>query len=379
MVIKLIERSHEIGRGVAYSTHNIGHLLNVSAGNMSAFPDDPGHLLRWLNYNYTELAPFLPYDLNVSSFIPRQIFGLYIQSILEEAEATASSNVRLERISDEVVGIEPEAKKAKVTLASKKTFAADRVVLAIGNSPATPPALDNHQMSYLRNAWSADAVTDLDPDASVLLIGTGLTMVDMLVSLKASNHRGKIYAVSRRGLFPLTHRATPPYPPFLTPATAPKTVRGLVRQLRQEVQTAQAQGYDWRAVVDSLRPITQQLWGQLPPSEQQKFLRRLTPYWDVHRHRIAPEIGVIVQSFLDSGQLTVTAARIQDYQATADGVKVTIKRRKSQTQEVLTVDRGDQLVEIQIAIPPEPSPEELELYQAIRNLEQYNPRQKFLS
>jgi len=338
LVIKLIERSHEIGRGVAYSAHNIGHLLNVSAGNMSAFPDDPGHLLRWLNYNYTELAPFLPYDLNVSSFIPRQIFGLYIQSILEEAEATTSSNVRLERISDEVVGIEPQGKKANVALASGKIFTADRVVLAIGNSPATPPALDNNQTTYLRNAWSADALTDLDPDASVLLIGTGLTMVDMLVSLKASNHRGKIYAVSRRGLFPLTHQATQPYPPFLTPETAPKTVRGLVRRLRQEVRTAQTQGYDWRSVVDSLRPITQQLWSQLPKSEQQKFLRRLTPYWDVHRHRIAPEIGAIVQDFLDSGQLTVTAARIQDYQATAEGANVTIKLRKSQTQQVLTVN-----------------------------------------
>jgi uncharacterized NAD(P)/FAD-binding protein YdhS len=284
----------------------------------------------------------------VSSFIPRQIFGLYIQSILEEAEATASSNVRLERISDEVMGIEPKGKKANIALASGKVFGADRVVLAIGNSPATPPTLDNNLRPYLRNAWSADALTDLDPDASVLLIGTGLTMVDMLVSLKASNHRGKIYAVSRRGLLPLTHQATQPYPPFLTPEMAPKTVRGLVRRLRQEVRTAQTQGYDWRSVVDSLRPITQQLWSQLPKSEQQKFLRRLTPYWDVHRHRIAPEIGAIVQDFLDSGQLTVTAARIQDYQATAEGANVTIKLRKSQTQQVLTVNRIVNCTGIQI-------------------------------
>jgi hypothetical protein len=173
-------------------------------------------------------------------------------------------------------------------------------------------------------------------------------MVDMLVSLNASNHRGKIYAVSRRGLFPLTHQTTQPYLPFLTTETAPKTVRGLVRRLRQEVRTAQTQGYDWRSVVDSLRPITQRLWSQLTKSEQQKFLRRLTPYWDVHRHRIAPEIGAIVQDFLDSGQLTVTAARIQDYQATAEGVNVTIKVRKSQTQQVLTVNRIVNCTGIQI-------------------------------
>lgn len=341
LVIKLIERSHEIGRGVAYSAHNIGHLLNVSAGNMSAFPDDPGHLLRWLNYNYTELAPFLPYDLNVSSFIPRQIFGLYLQSILEEAEATAPSNTRLERIEAEVVAIKNEGKKANVALGNGQVFTADKVVLALGNAPATPPVTtqEDNQDSYLRNAWAADALTELDPDASVLLIGTGLTMVDMLVSLKASDHRGKIYGVSRRGLFPLTHKASKAYPAFLTSETAPTTVRGLVRTLRREVQKAQGQDYDWRSVVDSLRPITPQLWQRLPQGEKQRFLRHGTPYWDVHRHRIAPEIGAIVESFLDSGQLTVMAGGIQDYQAVTAGVEVRIKPRKRDDIQVLTVNR----------------------------------------
>ena len=95
LIVKLIERRHDIGKGVAYSTNTTSHLLNVSAGNMSAFPDDPTHLLRWLNYNRSDLATFLPDDTNASTFIPRNIYGLYIQSILEEAEATASSNVRL--------------------------------------------------------------------------------------------------------------------------------------------------------------------------------------------------------------------------------------------------------------------------------------------
>ena len=106
---------------------------------MSAFPDDPGHLLRWLHYNRSELAPFLPNELNASSFIPRQIYGLYIQSILEEAEATAASSVRLERVIDEVVAVEPQAKGAIVSLHSSRTFVADKIVLALGNAPAAPP------------------------------------------------------------------------------------------------------------------------------------------------------------------------------------------------------------------------------------------------
>jgi uncharacterized NAD(P)/FAD-binding protein YdhS len=126
LLIELIDRSHEIGRGVAYSTDATSHLLNVSAGKMSAFSDDPGHLLRWLHYKRSELAPFLPNDLNVSSFIPRDIYGLYIQSILEEAEAAASSKVRLSRVIDEVVAVEPQAKGAIVSLRSGRAFAADK-------------------------------------------------------------------------------------------------------------------------------------------------------------------------------------------------------------------------------------------------------------
>ncbi len=342
LLIKLIECRHEIGKGVAYSTNTLSHLLNVSAGKMSAFPGDPGHLLRWLNYNQNELATFLPKDLNASTFIPRQIYGVYIQSILEEAEATASSNIRLERVTDEVVAIEPEGKGAIVSLRSSRAFTADRIVLALGNAPVEPtasPSEDDTDNFCLRHAWSVDALADLEPDDPVLLIGTGLTMVDMVVSLHDRKHRGKIYAVSRRGLAPLPHQSTKPYPAFLTPDNAPKTIRGLLQRIRSETKLAAEQGYDWRSVSDSLRPITQQLWQQLPRREQRRFLRHVTPYWDVHRHRIAPQIGEIIQSMRDSGQLTITAGRIQSYQTTPEKVAVMVCQRQTKNQLVFHVSR----------------------------------------
>ena len=362
LLIELIDRSHEIGLGVAYSTHDTSHLLNVSAGKMSAFSDDPGHLLRWLDYNRSELAAFLPNDLNASSFIPRHIYGLYIQSILEEAEAAAPSNVRLERVIDEVVAVEPQAKgKGKgaiVSLGSGRAFVADKIVLAVGNAPAVPTASQtkDDDSPYLRHAWSASALAGLELDAPVLLIGTGLTMMDMVVSLHSRHHQGKIYAVSRRGLLPLTHRSTKPYPAFLTPDTAPKTIRGLLRCIRSEVQTAAQQGYDWRSAIDSLRPITQQLWQQLGRVEQRRFLRHVTPYWDVHRHRIAPEMGDVVREMLESGQLTITAGRIQDYQAAPDGVAVTVRDRQTQTNRVLQVSRAVNCTGVQIDYRQLPQP-----------------------
>jgi uncharacterized NAD(P)/FAD-binding protein YdhS/glyoxylase-like metal-dependent hydrolase (beta-lactamase superfamily II) len=337
LTIKLIERSYPIGKGIAYSTDDTCHLLNVSAGNMSAFPNDPGHLLRWLQHNRNALKPLLSQEVNPSTFIPRKVYGLYIQSILAEAEATALSDVRLERLTDEVVAIAPSPDNAIIDLKSGQSFSADKVVLAVGNAPQLPSHDPNP--SYRRHAWSGDALKDLDQDAPVLIIGTGLTMVDMVLSLHERQHRGKIYAVSRRGLFPQRHQATHSYPSFLTPATAPTTARSLLHRVRAEIKLAASRGYDWRAVIDSLRPVTQKLWQKLSRVEQKRFLLHVAPYWDVHRHRIAQQVADTVAELLKSGQLTITAGRIQDYQVVPDGVEVTIRQRKTQTNTVFQVSR----------------------------------------
>lgn len=337
LTIKLID-SKDIGKGVAYSTTSNSHLLNVPAAGMSAFPDDSSHLLRWLKFNYHTLKNWLPNEPDPSLFIPRLVYGLYIQSVLEEAEATASSYVKIERIIDEVVGIQPQNRGAIVYLKNQDNFAADKIVLAIGNG-ATPPPFSlgklqpdatniSLQPSYIRNAWSHDALTGLEVDDSVLLIGTGLTMVDMVMSLRDRHHQGKIYAVSRHGLLPLSHQPSQPYPTFLTKNTAPKTIRGLLKSIRYEIKTATQLGYNWHSVIDSLRPVTQELWQQLPTVEKQRFLRHVTRYWDIHRHRFAAEIGEVFDMLIKNHQLIVKAGKICDISEITNGINVTISRRK---------------------------------------------------
>lgn len=338
LTVTLIERSPAFGQGIAYSTDSLCHLLNVSAGNMSAFPDDPGHLLRWLQHNQSELKAYLPESVNASSFIPRKVYGLYIQSVLAEAAATVPPEVQLERLTDEAVAItETKGKDGIVVLLSGRHLAADKIVLALGNSPAA--ISQGNGESFLRNGWCVDALDNLDPDGPVLLVGTGLTMVDTVLSLHQHNHQGKIYAVSRRGLFPQRHQAATPYPVFLNPESIPKTVRTLVHQVRAEVKTARAQGYDWRSVIDCLRPITQNIWQRLPPTEQKRFLRHVATYWDVHRHRIAPTVADRLNELVESGQLRITAGRIQSYQALPSGVAVTISQRNTQAETTLQVQR----------------------------------------
>lgn len=336
--IKLVERKAFIGRGVAYGTKYDSHLLNVPAGKMTAFPDDPEHFLQWL-----KTQPDLAEAVNPNSFIPRKIYGNYIQSVLNEAEAIAKENVRLHRIKNEAIAIQIDENGAVVSLSTGDRIKADKIVLALGNFPPSDPPIPDRSfytsLRYISYPWSTHALTEIDPQDPVLLIGSGLTMLDLAVAMTEQGHVGKIHVVSRHGLLPYSHKFTTAYPAFLTAETAPKNIRALVRIVRREVKNAIATGYDWRAVLDSLRPITQQLWQQLPLIEQRRFLRHVRIYWEVHRHRVSPKVADKITTMLNSNQMVVHAGRIQAYDEDADGVNVVIRQRHGTEREIVRATR----------------------------------------
>ncbi|AFY34815.1 Hydroxyacylglutathione hydrolase [Calothrix sp. PCC 7507] len=327
--IKLIERSQEVGKGVAYGTKVDCHLLNVPAGKMSAYADEPNHFLNWLHSNGYQ-------EVTASTFVSRKVYGNYIQATLNEAEANAPAWARFERIFDEAIAIETTRHRTMVYLNSGETLYVQKAVLALGNLPAALPkpiaAVANR---YVKDAWSEEAIANLQPEDTILLVGTGLTMVDVMVALAQKGFRGKIHAVSRHGLTPLRHQTTTPYPVFLDVETAPKTARELLHLVRQEVRLSQ----NWRAVIDAMRPITQQLWQALPFKEQKRFLRHVKAYWEVHRHRIAPEIAEVLDAAMQSSQLSYYGGRIQTCQQIENGVEVTIQERETQQNIVLRVNR----------------------------------------
>ena len=151
-------------------------------------------------------------------------------------------------------------------------------------------------------------------------------MVDVALVLHAAGHRGRIFAASRHGLLPQPHAPHAPLNLSLPPEL-PITTRALVRFVRQAVAQAAAQGQDWRAVIDALRPVTQPLWGQLADRERRRFLRHVRAYWDVHRHRIAPAVAATLASLRATGQLQVYGGRIQGYASSASGVAVRLALR----------------------------------------------------
>jgi uncharacterized NAD(P)/FAD-binding protein YdhS len=172
------------------------------------------------------------------------------------------------------------------------------------------------------NPWDPEALESLDIHASILLIGTGLTMVDVALSLLGRGHRGHLLAVSRRGLLPRIHAAVTARDKFLPAVGAPRTVLGLLAAVRREIARAATEGADWRAVIDSLRPDTQELWLNLPLAEKQRFLRHLRPWWDVHRHRMAPSVAARLEAARRRGQIETRRARVGRMTPLADGLDV---------------------------------------------------------
>jgi uncharacterized NAD(P)/FAD-binding protein YdhS len=283
----LIERDGAPGRGVAYGTRLPEHLLNVPAARMSAFPDRPDHFADWFAQHGGA-----PHD-----FAPRRLYGAYVEELLAEAGDAA------EIVHGEAVDVEPGE---RVRLADGRTIDADAVVLAVGNlPPARLRGLSEAELLgiYVADPWAGDFAEGLEDTDGVLLIGTGLTAVDAALTLDAKGFRGRILALSRRGLAPRAHAGMAPVPPL--ERDLPRSCARLARDVR-----AEAERIGWRAAVDQLRPVTQTLWAEADMAERRRFLRHLRPWWEVHRHRIAPSIAEKVAAMEAEGRLAFAAGRI---------------------------------------------------------------------
>jgi uncharacterized NAD(P)/FAD-binding protein YdhS len=309
--VTIIERGPVAGLGVAYATHCAEHLLNVRAHNMSALPDDPDHFVRWLSASGHDVGP--------EDFASRMIYGCYLQSVLATTLADGRGDVRLVR--GEVVAAHEHHDGMRLALGDRRSIAARAVVMATGHEA---PAVDRG--AYRGNPWKAAAVEDLDPSASVMIVGTGLTMVDVVISLLDRGHRGPITAVSRRGLMPRTHPdAQDRNPDCPTSEVFAGSLSARLAAFRRLVR----EGHAWEDVMQALRMHNADLWKSLDPAERGRFLRHLRPWWDVHRHRIAPRIGRSIAHLVDSGRLSLLSGRIVSMRPGPASVDVTIRLRGS--------------------------------------------------
>lgn len=305
--INLVEKRNTIGRGVAFSTEQEVHLLNVPAAKMGAFPDDVEHFHGWLTGSGLDYQP--------TSFVPRRIFGEYLRECLEDANQNKAQNVALNIYDDEAVNIDREDSKAHVHLASGDVLYSEKVALAFGNFlPPTPSVADQTFTSsprYFQDAWEPGVFESISPDDAILIIGTGLSMVDVTMQLDKLGHRGLINAISTRGLLPAAHKLGFSYPSFSDEIKGKTRVTEILKSVRFHAQKANSNGSDWRAVIDSLRPVTQEIWLELPLAEKKYFMQHLSRYWNVARHRMAPEAAEIIDELRGTGQLQILKGRLK--------------------------------------------------------------------
>lgn len=335
----LFERMSSAHSGVAYGTEFDGHVLNVPAGRMSAWPDRPGDFLAWAESQAGQ--PGFPAQVTAGDFLPRRLFGSYLGAVLAQARRESAEGVDLVEIKGEVIDIEDETGARRVRCGDGRSFAADEIVLALGNLPGEYPirrALPiYHSQRYVHVPWRPGTLAGIPPDADVLLVGAGLTAVDLVLQLAAAGHRGTIHALSRRGLRPQAHRVAPPYADFLATRELPRTVSGLMRCLREEVARAAAKGIDWRPVLDAIRPHTQALWRGFSWEERARFMRHVRPFWEVHRHRLAPSVAGRIDALAAEGRVRFYAGRLEKLLESPSGVVAVFRERGTKRTHSLDV------------------------------------------
>jgi uncharacterized NAD(P)/FAD-binding protein YdhS/predicted metal-dependent enzyme (double-stranded beta helix superfamily) len=326
----LIDRQPAVGEGIAYRTNDSRHLLNVPAAKMSAWPDRPDDFLAFARASDPSIKP--------GDFLPRKLYGQYVRQTLLKLAESPGDHVSVEVIRGDAANLAPAPMSGwTVTTGAGRALRADLVIVTLGHRPPDDEfarRFKGPRDRFVADPWAALVLSQIGPDEPVLLLGSGLTAVDAILTLDRSDRSAPITVVSRHALLPLPHAREPKaaddvsqiVAQWLDPAQ-PLTVRELAQTLREHTAHAAAAGVDWRQVIDGLRPFIAQLWGRLNLAERARFLRHLRPFWEIHRHRMAPEVAARLEHLRNNKILHINAGTLLSADADADGINATLSRR----------------------------------------------------
>lgn len=308
------EASGIVGRGIAYGTNDRRHLLNVRARHMSAFPDAPSDLLDWALRTGRSSDP--------QGFLPRADYAIYLQDRLADV-ADDRLRIRAGRVLDVV----PGASGFEI-VTERSTSTADTVVLCHGNQPPRPLATaDGAALPeapwHVANPWELARLRALPADARIVVVGTGLTAVDTVITLLEDGPERHVTMVSRSGLLPKPHVGQAHTAWVTKVPDDAVTADALAAALARECQAAAERGVNWRAVVDGLRPLTQSLWRRLPAAERRRFLDVHARDWEVRRHRMAPEVALRLQAYRYDDRLAIHPGSLHAVEDLGERCRVT--------------------------------------------------------
>jgi uncharacterized NAD(P)/FAD-binding protein YdhS len=334
--ILIIEPRDEIGRGLAYDNSDPAHRINVPALKMNLDFDEEGHFEQWLiasDYAARDPASVIA---GAHLFPTRKAFGDYVNAHVRELGNAVTHKKAKAR------AVIPHQDGYRVLCDDGGDIQAGVVVLAVCHTPPDVPsslAPLRSRSGFIANPWQPDALRSISPNGRILIVGTGLTMADIIASLDRQGHRGHITAISRRGLRSQTH-ATQFSETLGDFASDPsRTTLKLLRHVRRTIAEAAREGNSWHPVLDQVRLQGFDIWRALPLRERARLIRHLRPFWDTYRFRIAPQVDDVIVRRIAEGTLIIQAASVRANASQDEtGLSVELRARRSQKWEPASFD-----------------------------------------
>jgi uncharacterized NAD(P)/FAD-binding protein YdhS len=330
LAVTLIESRDRVGPGLAYATHDPDHRLNGPTWVHAVDPIDAGHFTRWCETHGVFEADPQALQPNGTAFVRRAVLGAYLEAMVRHHASWSATGSTIRTLQDRAVHAWEADGEVTTVTEHGQTLSADLLVLATGNAEPRlqaplDPALAQHP-GVIENPLNTARLLNIPQDARVLIIGSGLTSLDVVSTLQRQGHAGGVTVVSRRGLRPrpqplangvVAHpvgrenldRLLGPAPAFM--AEAKPELRAWIKALRTRIAEARARGESWHLPFDELREAVWQLWPTLPVPQQRRFLRSARTWYDVHRFRSPPQTEAINRQALAAGRVAHLAARLR--------------------------------------------------------------------
>ncbi len=340
LAISVIEPRARLGGGVAYSSEDPAHRINVPASRMTLFPERPNDFDTWLRQG-GELQDDPEAIWQGSTAFPRRAaFGRYVAELIATRQQTRL-HAPITHIPGRAIAVRRQGRDFRLTLHDDRELGVDMIVIATSHPPPGVPSRLAAALAgdprLIADPWAPDALAEIPRDAKLVVVGTGLTMADVVASLDRRGHVGHITAFSRRGQLSRGHAQLPPQAPFerFKALALPVTALGLLQEVRQQVAAAAA--WPWQSVFDDLRANGQTIWQRLNIAEQRRFLRHLRVFWDTHRYRIAPQAEAVLQRRRQDGSLCVLAATLRDVEPGPEQISLAVQPRHQARDRLVNI------------------------------------------
>lgn len=336
--IVVVEPREGLGYGLAYSTPDPSHRINVPASRMTLISGQDCHFADWLEQTGAVVDDAEAVAANGALYPQRRVFGRYVESHLQPF----LSGKAIRHVRSAVASVEISGEGYHLILSDGGTLAADALLVATTHPP---PALPSPLRSVagaaglVANPYDLERLEAIGRDDHVLVVGTGLTSADVIATLDRNGHRSRVVALSRHGYRSRGHAATHADPIGDFTSLPARSATVLLRRIRSTIASAAKQGGSWHPVLDAVRRQGQVIWQALPLAEQRRVVRHLRALWDVHRFRVAPQIAAVLDRRVAEGTLTYRAASIVDGEQVDGRIRVTLRPRRQSTQTTETFDK----------------------------------------